>query len=349
MTRIVVNAECARNGGTRSHLRAILAAAPPGTFVPVFRTEDATGWSTEEPATGQPDGPLPLVERIRWERTTLPAALRELRPTVLLQPSNIGLLRDPGVPTVQVVHNVAPFVRPISQVARGKLAVRLLILRALTRRALRRAAAVVLLSETAKELLGREIRGRTEVIRPGLDPAEPVPPGDRGSDVVVVAHLFRYKRVEDAVEAFAAAGDATGGRRLVIYGGHYDAPYVAEIRATIDRLGIRDRVDLVGARTGSEVRAAMRAAAVVLQPSACENAPQVVYECLTDATPIVCSDIAAHRELVDGAHPAVGDVPAWGRALAAALDDPRPPVAAAALGSWADSARAIAEVCRAVG
>ncbi len=343
---VVVNAECARNGGTRSHLRAVLAAAEPGTFVPVFRTDAAPGWSTAEPETGQPDGPLSLRERIRWERQTLPAALRELRPAVLLQPSNIGLLRDPGLPTVHVVHNVAPFVRPLSAVAHGRLALRLGLLRVLTKRALRRAAAVILLSETARTLLGPTLPPTAMIIRPGCEPTEPpIDPATRGRDLVVVAHLFRYKRVEDAIEAYAAAGLVGSGRRLLIYGGLYDGPYVAELQATIERLGLGADVDLLGARTGVEVRAAMRAAAVVLQPSTCENAPQVVYECLADATPIVCSDISAHRELVTGDHPAVGDVAAWSRAVTSALDAPRPPVAAIELGTWAAAAAAIAELC----
>ncbi len=347
--RIAVNAECARNGGTRSHLRSILAAAPEGAFVPIFRTLDGTGWSTEEPVTGQPDGPLPLRERIRWERSILPAALRELQPAVLLQPSNIGLLRDPGLPTVQVVHNVAPFVRPISTVGRGRLAARLLVLRHLTRRALRRAAGVVFLSETARDLLdGQRLPARTVVVRPGRDEPPADGPVARGRDLVVIAHLFRYKRVEDAIEAFATLGPARADRRLLVYGGHYDAPYVAELRAAIDRLGVGDAVELVGARPGAEVRAAMRSAAVVLQPSACENAPQVVYECLADATPIVASAIPAHCELLGGELAPVGDVATWTRLVTAALDHPTPPTAAVELGSWADSARAIVELCHAV-
>lgn len=344
---IAVNAECARNGGTRSHLRAVLRSAAPGTFTPIFRTADG-GWSLEEPDTGQPDGPLPLADRIRWERTALPAALRELQPQVLLQPSNIGLFRDPGLPTVQVVHNVAPFVRPLSTVATGRLAVRLHLLRHLTVRALRRAEGAVLLSETARTVLdGARLPAHTEVIRPGREepPEVPVP---RGRDVVIIAHLFRYKRVEDAIEAFGAAGLAAQGRTLRVYGGTYDQPYVAELEALITRLGLTGSVELTGARTGAEVRAAMRSAAVVLQPSACENAPQVVYECLADETPIVCSDISAHRELVTGELAPVGDAAAWTRLLVDALDHPRPPVAATSLPTWAESARAIADLCRAV-
>lgn len=348
-TRIAVNAECARNGGTRSHLRAVLAAAPEGTFLPIFRTADGTGWSTEEPSTGQPDGPLSLRERAHWERSILPRALAELAPSVLLQPSNIGLLRDPGLPTVQILHNVAPFVRPLSTVATGKLAVRLAILRVLTTRAVRRAAGVVLLSQTARDLLADvAMPGRVEVIRPGIEPWAEAPGPDRGRDVVVVAHLFRYKRVEDAIRAFAGARLADEGRRLSVYGGRYDQPYVAELEALIAELGLGSSVQLLGARTGTEVREAMRRAAVVLQPSACENAPQVVYECLADGTPIVCSDIAAHRELLGTGLPAVADVEAWTDRLRATLDAPSAPAAAVPLGPWEDAARSIAELCRAL-
>ena len=224
MTTVAVNGESARNGGTRNYLRSLLASAPPNAFAPLFRTEDGRNFQDHESDLESLDAALPVIERLRWDARTLPAALQAVDPDVLLQPSNIRPLGRLRVPTVHVLHNVAPLARPVRSIARDRLVARLLVLRELTRHALRRARGVVFLSDIAVDLAAANgFRGESAVIRPGLEIVA-VNRAPRDRTIVVVAHLFRYKRVEDAVQGFALSKLADEGYTLHLYGGLYDAP-----------------------------------------------------------------------------------------------------------------------------
>jgi glycosyltransferase involved in cell wall biosynthesis len=342
---VAVNGESARNGGTRNYLRSLLAAAPPDAFVPLFRTDDGHGHQTHESELESLDAALPLVERLRWDARTLPNALRAVHPDVLLQPSNIRPFARIRVPTVQVLHNVAPLVRPVQSLARDRLVARLLVLRGLTRHALRRSRGVVFLSNIAVELAAANgFHGESAVIRPGLDTVA-VNRAPRDRTVVVVAHLFRYKRVEDAVEGFAFSKLADDGYTLHLYGGLYDHRYTDEVRAAIASAPDPSSIVVHDTRPPAEVREAVRSATAVVQPSACENAPQIVYEALSEDTPIVASDIPAHRELLrTGLYP-VADTHAIAALLRDAVDGKLVNEAARQLPTWKESAAAVADFC----
>jgi glycosyltransferase involved in cell wall biosynthesis len=349
LTSIAVNCESARNGGTRNHLRAVLAAASDATFTPIFRTSDGRSFTLSEPPLDGVDAALPLLQRLMWERRTLPVALDRLRPSVLLQPSNVGLPRQGGLPRVQILHNVAPITRPLSSVSSGRLRVRLEILERLTMRAMRSANGVIFLSQHAADLLAEHgWRGNGRVLRPGLSTLQPRAHDARDPVVVVVAHLFRFKHVEDAVNGFARSGLAAGGVRLRIYGGHYDKAYVREVRQAIASSGIAESVELTGSRPVAEVQGAISGALAVIQPSICENAPQIVYECIAASTPIVASSIAAHRELLrSGLYPP-GEPDGLAAALLEAVDGRAVNEVAVPLGSWTEHAEAIARFCTSV-
>jgi glycosyltransferase involved in cell wall biosynthesis len=215
----------------------------------------------------------------------------------------------------------------------------------LTWHALRRAAGLVFLSEFAAELaMANGFRGESTIIRPGLDVVDPNP-APRERTIVVVAHLFRYKRVEDAVEGFARSKLADDGYTLHVYGGLYDRRYADEVQAHIASTTVANAVVVHDTRPPVEVRAAVRSATAVVQPSACENAPQIVYEALSEHTPIVASDIPAHRELLrDGLYP-MGDVDALAEQLREAVNGHLVNRAARELPTWQSSAEAVAAFC----
>ena len=89
----------------------------------------------------------------------------------------------------------------------------------------------------------------------------------------------------------------------------------------------------------------MRAATAVVQPSACENAPQIVYEALSEDTPIVASDIPAHAELLGTGLYGVGDTHAVATLLRDAVDGRLVNRAARPLPTWEESAAAVADFC----
>lgn len=345
---IAVNCEAARVGGARTYVRALVAAWADNPFLAIFRGTAPGTYAFSEQADAGAEGiddPLPLLERLRWERRTVPSALGEVGADVLLQPSNISLIPVLPCPRVQIVHNVAPMVRPLRAIARGRLASRLLTLRFLTRRALETASGVVFLSESAYALFRqRGWSGRSAVIRPGA-PASPPQDVGREDVVVAVAHLFRYKRVEDAVAGFLASRLSERGYRLDIYGGPYDHGYARGIAALVDSVRPRGAVRLRGARPATEVAAAVARAVAVVQPSACENAPQIVYESLAAGTPVIASDIPAHRELLrSGLYP-LGDAETAGRRLREAVSNGLGEQERVEIASWSQVAHDIAAFC----
>jgi glycosyltransferase involved in cell wall biosynthesis len=204
---------------------------------------------------------------------------------------------------------------------------------------------VVFLSEMAADLAAANgFKGACAVIRPGLDTVE-TNASPRDHAIVVVAHLFRYKRVEDAIDGFITSKLADDDYTLHIYGGLYDRPYVDELRRTIARAKDPSSIVMHDTRPPAEVRAAVRAAAAVVQPSACENAPQIVFEALAEKTPIVASDIAAHRELLATGLYDIGDTEAAASLLRDAVEGRLVNRQARALPTWSESAAAVADFC----
>ena len=347
MLTIAVNAEAARIGGGRTSLRALLAAKHTSDefkFAPMFRSH-STGKAqgSEDVSDGEPDRPLTIAERIRWERSEVPRALRQVRSGVLLQPSNMPMLRNLLLPQVQILHNVAPLVR-LSPLVSGKVLARLMILRRFTVYSVRSNHGMIFLSGVGLHLAqGHGLRGKSIVIRPGVDAVPVQPMSNRDKIVIVVAHLFRYKRIEDAITAFSASGLGKRGWQLQIYGAPFDRPYYRLIARLVEESG--PSVRFFGNRPAAEVRAAIGRARVMLQCSAIENAPQVVFEALAAQTPVVASDIGAHSELLcRGLYP-LGDVFALSKELKAAAEGLLREQARVPLRPWSEFADAVGRFC----
>lgn len=144
-----------------------------------------------------------------------------------------------------------------------------------------------------------------------------------------VARMVPQKGYEVLFEALAglrAAGHrftalVAGDTTLLEGGGD---TYRAQINESVDRLGLRDCVLLLGAR--KDVPAIMNASDVFVLASLKEPFGTTVIEAMAAGKPVVCSDLAGPREsAVEGEtayfFPA-GDAQALQAALARILDDP---------------------------
>jgi glycosyltransferase involved in cell wall biosynthesis len=122
------------------------------------------------------------------------------------------------------------------------------------------------------------------------------------------------KDVSTLVQAFARA-EGLGDHRLVLAGpagwltGDLFSP------AVVAALG--DRLQLLGHLDATELRALYAGATVFALPSRHEGFGLPVLEAMVQGTPVLCSDIAALREVAGGAARLVppGDVDGWARAL----------------------------------
>jgi len=179
--------------------------------------------------------------------------------------------------------------------------------RPLARTLLRGASGIVCVSRAESKLVVSEfpeLRGRTTVIPNGVDveairAAEPYP---RSRVVLAIGRLESYKRLDVVVEALAHLPPEY---TLVIIG---KGPQEGYLRRIAQRSGIESRIEMLGNVPDSEVQRWLRTADVSVTLSQREAFGLFVAESLAAGTPLVASNIAAHREVLESA-----GAGAWGR------------------------------------
>lgn len=167
---------------------------------------------------------------------------------------------------------------------------------ALLRRLYRRAGAVVAVSPPVADLV--RTSGARIVLIPNVvpapsggpdpvdrDPAEPV-------RLLAVGRLTPLKNHRELVDALV---DLPGTTHLTIVG---EGPERAALSAQVLRLGLRDRVEMLGHLTGAEVRDLMDAATLLVHPSRSETFGLVYLEAAERRLPVVSIDHPAARWLV---------------------------------------------------
>jgi glycosyltransferase involved in cell wall biosynthesis len=137
----------------------------------------------------------------------------------------------------------------------------------------------------------------------------------------LVAAFHRRKGHEEALRAWPGVLERVPEARLLLVGAGAEE---ANIRRTIDELGIDERVVVAGLR--SDVPAIMRASTLVLLPSRSEAVPTVLIEAAACGRAIVATRAGGNWEALEdersGLLVALDDVPALAGSLAALLGDP---------------------------
>ena len=186
----------------------------------------------------------------------------------------------------------------------------------------RRASAVICVSEAEASLL-RGDYGRTGfeavVIPNGVDrdaitEAEPFPCAR--SVILVAGRLEPYKQVDRVIDAMRYLDP---GMRLVVVG---DGSASTDLKRHAERSGCSERVEFLGRIEVEEVRRWQRTAAVAVSFSRHEAYGLVLAEALSAGSPVVASDIPAHREVSVRAGGSVRLVPpeGTGRDVANAIE-----------------------------
>lgn len=157
--------------------------------------------------------------------------------------------------------------------------------------------------------LGQDLRARAlrrgcpprklhAVIPPAIDSTffAPAPPAERGEDdaaseptlrVLSVGRLEWKKGYEYALQAVRLLIDQGVGCEYRIVG---DGEYLEAIAFARHQLGLDDRVQLLGALSGPEVRAQMRWADIMLHSAVSEGFCNAVLEAQAMTLPVVCTD-----------------------------------------------------------
>jgi len=138
--------------------------------------------------------------------------------------------------------------------------------------------------------------------------------------IVYVGRLSAEKNLETIVPAVVPI---LAERKDVYFAICGDGPLEPMVRAMIAESGVADRILMPG--FVPDVGRWLRRADVLIFLSWFEGNPNAVVEALAHGTPVVLSDIAAHRELVDARSGILVDAASAAdaeRAIRATLDDP---------------------------
>jgi glycosyltransferase involved in cell wall biosynthesis len=220
------------------------------------------------------------------------------------------------------------------------------------KRALRAIAAakrvLAVSSSLAQELA--LVGARAEVV-PFTASAEQFPEAPRAKKrsphLLFVGRLSKEKGVDLLLDAFARMESSNA--RLTLVGADVGE---IDLKATIARLGIADRIEVLGELARSELPPLYAAASCLALPSRSEGLPCVVAESLLTGRPVVATDVGGVAELVDDSVGRLVPPEDAGR-FAAALDevlaqewDPKALRARALPMTWQKSGPRLAQLTR---
>ncbi|MCR6672913.1 glycosyltransferase family 4 protein [Devosia ginsengisoli] len=162
----------------------------------------------------------------------------------------------------------------------------------------------------------------TEVIHNGLAPDEfvPVTPEPDAADFVFVGELRELKGIHVLAEALVDVKRADGTPANLVMAG--DGPSRSEFEAQIARLGLSERISLLGAQPARPTFAKGRIAVV---PSLAESLPYVVLEAAAARLPVITTNVGGIPEIFGPTAASLvpaGDAAALGAAMQRVLDDP---------------------------
>jgi glycosyltransferase involved in cell wall biosynthesis len=200
------------------------------------------------------------------------------------------------------------------------------IAKAMVRQALRRAAAVLVLSEHWRTTLLRicsDARVRTlpnsVVVPPERSGADPDPAAPR---ILCTGRISEAKGTFDLLRAFARVAPRYPGA-VLICAGDGQGPQLLELAAS---MGLSGRVACPGWLSAEEIRKEMEQATVWALPSHSEGVPMAMLEAMALGLPVVVTPVGGIPEVVqngrNGVLVAPRDIDAIGQALLALLESP---------------------------
>jgi glycosyltransferase involved in cell wall biosynthesis len=238
-----------------------------------------------------------------------------------------ALSRTRGIPSALEVN--APLV---DEQARYRGLVHRTEAEAVARSALSDASVVVAVSDQVAAWARRNgaDAGRVHVVPNGVDTARVLPAQSepRGAFTVgFVGTLKPWHGLRTLVDAFARLAATAPDSRLLIVG---DGPEAATVRGRAEALGLRDRVELAGARAPADVPALLHRMHVAVAPYPRDPgtyfSPLKVFEYLAAGLPVVASRVGQVAQLItdesDGVLVPPDDPAALADALLALRSDP---------------------------
>ena len=310
--RVVVDALAARTGGGLTYLRSLLPAALAADgeleLTVVVSRPDVLSGLIPQPRVTVVELPSAerLARRLAWEQTGLDALCRAVDADLLFAPSEIAPLRV-SKPLLVGLQNPNLFAPDSRESPRQRARFRLL--RAAARAAVRRADAVVFVSDAfrrAAEPLLPSTGAPRHTVTVGIDPRfEPAGGAGRFEAlqpyVLCVSDVYAYKEIPVAVDAFARLAGDRADLRLVLAGSAAEARESARIDDRIARRGLGERVVRLGAVPYHEMPELYRGAACFIFPSVLESLGLPPLEALASGVPVVAARASVMPDVLDSA------------------------------------------------
>jgi glycosyltransferase involved in cell wall biosynthesis len=316
--RIGVDGSNLREGGGRTHLVQLLAAADP----PAQGVERVVVWGARSLLDLLPDRPwLDRVHQGDLERGGLARSRWQLLSLARLAGGSIDLLFSPGGtylgsfrPFVTMFRNMLPFdALERARYGHSPRRFKLAVLHRAQAASFGRADGVIFLNDYARARIMSEVRlrGRHAVIPHGLDarffrggPAVQAPvSADRPLRWLYVSAIHRYKYHPNVVAATAMLRENGIPVSLDIVGPPA-ADAVGELNAALGRFDPDRRfVRVRPALAHHELPSVYAEADAFVFASTCENMPNTLLEAMAAALPIVCSNREPMPTILgDGGH-----------------------------------------------
>jgi glycosyltransferase involved in cell wall biosynthesis len=199
------------------------------------------------------------------------------------------------------------------------------MLRWLFERTHRSADLIVVQSETTRTFLQEhypDTSSRLAVVRNGVSLPQLPRPRQR-SGFVLLGDIYRYRRIDDVVRAYARLDDHIRSANPLIIAGNAgrDRRATRDVLRAVASAGL-DTVRFAGLLARAKALELIAAARAFVSFAAVENGPNALAEACAIGTPVVLSDIPVHREFA-GVHAYFAcDTPTLTDALAAAALEP---------------------------
>ena len=300
-------------GGMETYARrlvpAVAAARPDLELVAFLNREAHAAFAPDELGDGVEKV---LVEtngrsrprRILAEQVLLPRRLRRHRIDLLHSLGGTTPAR-PGVPTVLTLYDVTYARHPEAHTWAMRSGLRVLV-----PLAARSADRIVTISRASADDIADVLgvpRARIDVVYPGglLPGPATLEPELRHrlelGDAPIVLSVSARRRHKNLARLFRAfAGITAEPRPLLVLPG-YTTEFEDELVAESDRLGIRDRVRLLGWVSSADLEGLYAAAACFVFPSLAEGFGLPVLEALERGVPVACSNASSLPEVAGDA------------------------------------------------
>jgi glycosyltransferase involved in cell wall biosynthesis len=341
VTHLLLNAlflDPGGSGGPETYLRGLAPAvneARPGARVTIATTRSgaralrADGWDRWAQIRSLPCDEGERGRRQLCEQVLLPALARRVGADLIHSLASVGPIRTPGTPHVITLHDVTFFrERTFNSLTTFGM-------RQVVSRAARHADALIAVTAAARDEIAVELDldpSRFIVVHHGATLANSPPASseagvrDRlGLGERRVVLCVAAKRPHKNQELLIRAAPHMPRDVAIVLAGHPE-PYDADLRKLSGELGVDGSVVFADYVDAADLEALWAIAGCAAFPTRAEGFGMPILEALARGVPVACSDLPVLRE-VGGELPRFfdpSDPGAAARAVAAALDSPRP-------------------------